>query len=593
MASPLTRRSLFGSGALIIATTLATSQQRAFAGMQGIPIQPGPSGTDMSPTIQAEIDVVAGAGGGLVELAAGAFEIGTSLRMRSGVTLQGTGPQSTVLLDHANLSANPILRIVGTSSAPIATVAVNSLGIRNGTASTGVYVGGRDGVLVTDANGITFSGVRIFEIAGTYGLKIHRTAGLDIASSTFYRCTYAMVMVLPDCSDITVTNSTFDTVTSTSYANTYTFATGGSALNSGQRWTQNLTVTGCTFLNNPRWEGLDTHGAENVTFQDNHIENCRIGIMAGNAANFVADPRLSTVLIEGNTVIQGTGMGGHFGIVVNGGVGRAQDIIIRGNTVRGFGGTDSKVGSITVYRVANVTIEQNTVIDFGMNAVCMYYEVFGARIATNIFRNLGARIAGQSTAGIAGVSWGCHNVTVTGNELIAESVSQQVDFFIRAGATNQSWQIGTNTIATTNTALYAGLAYLPVAKSSMPTAPGLQQKGGDVLFNTDPAQPTWIVTSPSVGYGATVVVNVAMTAGSTAATVVPGGTYDWRALPPGMNIVIDGAGAGGDPLSARIVSNDHTVDSASAPTALVLNTAAATTVSAAPVRFQPLSFTAA
>ena len=75
----------------------------------------------------------------------------------------------------------------------------------------------------------------------------------------------------------------------------------------------------------------------------------------------------------------------------------------------------------------------------------------------------------------------------------------------------------------------------------------------------------------------------AISSGSNTATITASGG-DYRDLPPGMNVVIAGAGAAGSDLNARIV--------ATTPTTIQLNTTASTTVSGANVKYQGLTLTA-
>lgn len=584
------RRSLLATGGIIGLGVSIGVTPRAFAAP--LVVEPRGPGEDSAPAIQEAVDSV-GVTGGTVMLRSGVYPIGSTIRLASGVRLQGAGRDSTRLVDHPNLGARPLLAVEGTASATVAGVVVSDLGLRNGTAGTRAFMAGRDGIIIDRAEQISIERVRVTEIAGANGISAQRTAGLSITGSHFYRCTYAMVIILPDCTDVRVADCEFDTLTSTAYPNTYTFATGYQALNSGQRWTEGLLVENCVFLNNPRWEGLDTHGATDVIFRGNHIENVRIGILAGNAGGAVADPRLEDVVIEENTVIQGTGMPGHYGIVCTGNVARARNVVIRGNHVRGFSGLDHRVGTVNVFRADNVAIEGNTIVDYGMNAINLYYGVFGAKITGNRIRNLGLRAAGQPTAAINAVTSGCFGIDVRGNTVISDSPGQQPDFAISAHP-HQSWQVGPNqVIGGTAVARYGGIDHLPVGKEQLPSV-ALQCRDRDMLL-ADDRRPAWQAEVTGGGFGSTdvetVVGHFRLRAGSREAEVLVNGSQDWTLFPPGMQIAIDGAAPSGSVLRTGVVTNSGTMsagDRPLGPAMVTLADPAASDSESAPVRYGPV-----
>lgn len=591
-AASVTRRRLLGVGA---AATLsgaigATAVPAAHAAPTTVSVPPASGDEDSTAAIQAAVDALP-PDGGTVSLEGATYLVGHPIALRSGVTLTGAGAGTTRLVDHPSLGNRPLLSIVGSEGASVSAVTVAALSLRNGTASTGSFAAGRDGIVIDHANRVLLERIEVTEIQGQYGVRAQRTAGLDIRSSRFHRCTYGMVIILPDCSRVHVADCEFDTLTSTVYPNTYTFATGYATLNSGTRWTRGLVVEDCTFRNNPRWEGLDAHGATDVVFRRNHIENVQVGIVVGNTNGAVTDPRLERVLIEDNTIIQGTGRPGWYGIVVTGAARRARDVTIRGNRVRGFGGTDSRIGTINVFRADEVTIEDNTIDDYGMNGINLYYGVFGARITGNRIRNLGNRVAGQPTSAITAVTSGCYGLVVGDNVIESESPDQQPDFAFRA-AGNQSWQLaGNQVLGGTRVATYSGIDHLPVDKDVLPTATALQYHGGDVLLSGDGPRVAWRAVQPRDGYGSTdtstVMGTARVRAGDREVELLAGGPTDWTVFPPGMSVVVEGAGRGGESLHTTVLANTGTMsagDKPYGPTILTLADPPATSQDAAALR---------
>jgi hypothetical protein len=84
------------------------------------------------------------------------------------------------------------------------------------------------------------------------------------------------------------------------------------------------------------------------------------------------------------------------------------------------------------------------------------------------------------------------------------------------------------------------------------------------------------------------IVTVAMTAGSPTARIIANGAGSWMELPPGMNVVVAGAGAGGADLLGRVVSNNATSSVPLADIRITFDAPAQTTVSSAGVTMQPL-----
>src|SRR5262249_48575985 len=140
----------------------------------------------------------------------------------------------------------------------------------------------------------------------------------------FHRWTYAAMSVLVECENTRILDNVFDTAVTTAEANAYTFCTGYEATNEGAFYVKNLWVERNVFVNNPRWEGIDCHGGENIWIRDNYVENVRLGIQVGLVTHAsdgqptVLHPVLKNVYIEGNQVIQGAGLQDHYGIVVTG-----------------------------------------------------------------------------------------------------------------------------------------------------------------------------------------------------------------------------------------------------------------------------------
>lgn len=108
---------------------------------------------DDAPALQAAIDAAAaeGAGrlrGGIVHVGPGIFPLGSSLQMRSAVTLQGSGP-GTVLQLASGVDAPAIVIESNLDGSPVAYAAVRSLTLDG---STGSQTNGRHGIAISSNN---------------------------------------------------------------------------------------------------------------------------------------------------------------------------------------------------------------------------------------------------------------------------------------------------------------------------------------------------------------------------------------------------------------------------------------------------------
>ncbi|MFW6600192.1 right-handed parallel beta-helix repeat-containing protein [Propionibacteriaceae bacterium Y2011] len=416
---------------------------------------------------------------------------------------------------------------------------------------------GQDGLNLDHCRDVELTGFGVEEIQGLRGVAIEHSENVLIDQCRFFRCTYAMVFLYPDCARITVRRSEFDTLVSQAYPNTYTFAT---VRTTGNRWPHHVLIEDCRFLNNPLWEGVDSHGASDLVIRNNHIENCRVGIMVANAYQVgVGDSRVERIRIENNTVIQGAGNDHGYGIVVTGQNSRAEDVRITGNLVRGFGGATELNGTITVFRADDVLVADNTVEDYGINAIALYYGTNDVRIMGNTIGDVGRRKDGTVACAIAAAAEGHYGLQVEDNVVRPSSAEAAPEVFLRAGA-YQSWQIGANDVSDLVDTMYHGVEYLPIMKQQRADMIDLHQKSGDVISG---GSRTWHVRAPRRGYGAVapeqIVLYLTLTAGSRHALVAENADCDWRGLPPDMNVVIADVGPGGADLHARVISNNGTI----------------------------------
>jgi hypothetical protein len=549
---------------------------------------------DSYAVIQAIIDYCSLHGIGEVYLPKGTYLVGTSLSIPSNVKLVGAGKVLTTIREHADLGANPIILAVGTSGNRLKNVKLNSLTIRNGTASEGSFTVAKDGVKVEYCDGFYLEDCKVTEIQGAFGVKVKYSTNIFAFRNEFYRCTNSHFYVLPECEYIHVEKNTFDTSTSLTTPQNYLFATGGEALGEGSYYLKNLWVKDNKFLNNPRWEAIDCHGGENVWIEDNFALNCKMGVMVTPVSGYVNNPVVKHVTVRGNTLIQGTGQDGEKGIVVGGKYTpatkeliMAEHIVIEDNKVVGFGGTaDSNTGTVQTYWAKDVTIEDNEISEYAQYGINLYGTVWGAKLRGNKIKNCRGGFSTAITSAICvNRVGGNYDIWVDDNTIDADDETKRPAYGISDENILMSVQIGKNSIHNVATGLYRIVSHLPVEQSVIPTT-NLTQKYGDVIY-TDTGKPGWYVSAPKIGFGSLYtnsIVTVDIESGSKVATIKLDVNGAYWALPEGMNVSIAGAGVAGVALTARIIRNDGTN--------ITLDTAASTTVVGANLTYQSLTLTA-
>lgn len=125
---------------------------------------------------------------------------------------------------------------------------------------------------------------------------------LRVTNTTFKNMSYAGVYLFGACKNAYFENCIFDTNINTTASNCYLLGTGNdNDTYYANKYVDGFTVKNCQFLNNPRWEGLETHGASNVIFDGNIIKNCLTGIMCASDVRSFTVP-MSNILIANNFI---------------------------------------------------------------------------------------------------------------------------------------------------------------------------------------------------------------------------------------------------------------------------------------------------
>jgi len=515
----------------------------------------GDGTTDDTTAIQNAINAATAAGGGTVVFPypSNYYRVSSKITLDSNITLLGLGDRPLIYNDGD--TAEPIFEAVGTPSSRKSDIKIENLSIRNGTASTGDYTSGKNGLFFDYVDGITISNCKIYEIQGPFGLWIRRSSNIRVVGNEFDRPTYSAFTLDVETENIWVERNVFSNPVSTTSSNVYLFMTGGNPTEAQGEWAvRNLWVVNNRFYNNTRWEGIDTHGGENIWILNNYIENCRIGIMVGTSKDLFSSTPLSTknVHIKHNVIIRGNGETNHTGISVQGAYGTgywlpAQHIEIEDNYIEGYGSSASDtVGAISVNTVEDLVIRHNYIKNIRGDGILLYHTVRRGAIEDNIIEDAEAQDSADRSYGIYLRSIGTFDVFIKGNLVRYTDPNTAIKYGIRVFSASTYTRIEKNKFSV-STSAYFDTAYLPVLKSTTPS--GLFARPGDIATNTDdlPAYgctggPDTPIRKASGDSGVT----VDGTAGSNELTIASG---DFRYIPEDCEIVIVGAGSGGADLT--------------------------------------------
>jgi parallel beta-helix repeat protein len=153
-----------------------------------------------------------------------------------------------------------------------------------------------------------------------------------------------------------------------------------------------MVAEGNTVFDNPLWTGIDFHGAWNCSAHDNHVYNCRNGLLLqgssgdgvdySGANNSVTNNLVTTLRLNGgpSTITSVT----RLGISVNGGHKiRHRSVVVRSNTIDGYG--DTRYSSFALQHTNNTGVEISANKITNWRGYCCYSAYADGVIRGNVF----------------------------------------------------------------------------------------------------------------------------------------------------------------------------------------------------------------
>ena len=314
------------------------------------------------------------------------YLVNTGLDLVTGTRLTGMGT-----LRQANNINDTIINIYNIND-----VVIDGLTVCNDSSQTGTPATYNDKSLVNieDSSNIKIRNC-YFHDAYKLGIEVKSSSDIEYSNNIFKNATYDMLMLLPEVENVVVKDSTFDTITSDLNL-AYLFATGANDYTPTYTFAaKNITVDNCKFLNNPKWEGIDTHACVNFVCTNNYVYNCYRGIMAKYDVRIkISDSKKHDNLVFANNTIEGTSASAMPAIITGGDPTYfSKNITIENNKANGWGasGTNNNA-AIDVEHAKYVDINRNTITNSKGSHLYMINVTYG-NVNENTFLETGRNVA--------------------------------------------------------------------------------------------------------------------------------------------------------------------------------------------------------
>lgn len=299
-----------------------------------------------------------------------------TLRFRGGSITQTTDTHGIDITADNVVIENPVLTGVGSDAAGVAS-AIRAVSTAS-SPRTGLHI--RGGVI---------------DGWQKYGIYLEQVVDVEIEQVKVKNVAYAGIMVLSGIGGTIRRNKVSNITQPVGLVNSYGIALTRNSTQSiavAPR-TSGFTVDGNTVDGVVNWEGIDTHGGQDLKITDNRVLNTRVGISLVPCPNEAGVDTYAPVgiTVTGNyidsTVTDGTRLQGIQVVgagVTAGSPVEAASAIISGNTILNHG-TDSLAGggAIIAYFTRGTVIVGNRIVTPAVCGIQLYHSNDGITIAGN------------------------------------------------------------------------------------------------------------------------------------------------------------------------------------------------------------------
>ena len=349
--------------------------------------------------------------GGDVYFPPGTYRVVSSLEVFSETMLRGAGAGQSVIFQAVS-DGGATLELNGDH------IIISDLSVVGPNTTNDVYIAGETGIQASAPDGERFQHIQIRDSEvigfGSHGIRLHRVDDVIVSGNHVYRIGFAGIACL-SCFDVRVDNNLVESVKpgSPSAQNAYgiIFSYQGGQPTLDDPPPQRCIAHTNTVRDVPSWEGLDTHDGCFITFSNNIVEGCRLGIHAGGTAGGAAvGVTMHDISIVGNTLVaSGDIQHLHYGISATGYDGHlAYNIAVADNIIQGFGTLhpNATSGAVEIYYTRGVAVSGNVLKNYANCAIMFYRDNTSFICSGNI-------IDSDGTPGGEGV---CYSVWAKENE---------------------------------------------------------------------------------------------------------------------------------------------------------------------------------
>jgi len=317
----------------------------------------------------------------MVFISRGTFDISATLVLASPITLKGVGAGLSVLRQTVS-GAGKTIEI--TSSY----VTISSLSLL-GPTPTDSYVLDEVAIYASGPyeadylRGLRLTGLEIMNF-GYGGITLHRVAESIVSENRIRRIGYEAVACL-SCDDVIVSRNSIRSVKpgavdDMGIHNAYGIYFSHLEVHpTANNPSCNRCIADTNVIQDiPDWEALDCHDGSSITFSNNVIKNCRLGIHAGGV--YGGSEAMTNITIVGNSLHAADARHLHYGIVVSGTPTHyALNVVVANNNVSGYGIVgDQESGAIHLQYTGPTSVTGNIVHDFAEAGI--HFNVFNTNM---------------------------------------------------------------------------------------------------------------------------------------------------------------------------------------------------------------------
>jgi len=328
-----------------------------------------------SPRIQRAIDDLVNKNTKIIHFPKQTYEFSTTVTVKTGTKIIAYGAVFSNTSSHIRfLELEDDTAVLG--------VEIVGAGAVDTDGGRGINIQGTDSA--TYKKNILIQDCYIHDI-GFYGIYAEFAENVKIINCWLKNIGYAAILGM-SVKNVKVDKALIKNISPGQNGNAYGVAFSRSKLGDLTQYprSQDCTVTNSLVEDITLWEGLDTHAGENISFINNTVRNCKVGIAIisddTNAPNYCK--------AIGNTIF---GIGTGAGILVVGANNvtgspfeYAKGCVVKGNTIYNAGEVGNNInGGIKIHATLGVVVSSNTLIDSNELGINIYADNKGFVVSGN------------------------------------------------------------------------------------------------------------------------------------------------------------------------------------------------------------------